>query len=129
MISHHYRAPASESWQHPSHAWGLLCTSARSQLTERFTPTLLWTIKNAKVLRHPLLSYQCNSPHPPGVSHLFSASPSSIRSKVCWLLTGEQEEGQVTKYFYRSLYLPSQGMFCELPADLELGTIQVRTES
>ena len=42
-----------------------------------------------------------------------------------WLLTGEQEEGQVTKYFYRSLYLSSQGMFCELPADLELGVIQV----
>ena len=31
----------------------------------------------------------------------------------------------MTKYFYRSLYLPSQGMFCELPADLELGSIQV----
>lgn len=44
---------------------------------------------------------------------------------MCWLLTGEQEEGQVTKYFYRSLYLPNQGMFCELPANLELGTIQV----
>lgn len=31
----------------------------------------------------------------------------------------------VTKYFYRSLYLPGKGMFCELPADLALGRIQV----
>ena len=39
---------------------------------------------------------------------------------------GEQEDGMVTKYFYRSLYLPGKGMFCELPADLALGHIQVR---
>ena len=32
----------------------------------------------------------------------------------------------MTKYFYRSLYLPGKGMFCELPADLALGRIQVR---
>lgn len=31
----------------------------------------------------------------------------------------------MTKYFYRSLYLPGQGMFRELPADLALGRIQV----
>ena len=71
----------------------------------------------------------CNSIHPPGVSHLFSASSSSMIREKCWLLTGEQEEGQVTKFFYRSLYLPSQGMFCELPANLELGTIQVGVHS
>ena len=122
-----HRAPASESWQHPNHAWGLLCTSARCQLTEKSHPAVDY--KDAKVLRHLLLSYLCNSTHPLGVSHLFSASPSSITREICWLLTGEQEEGQVTKFFYRSLYLPSQGMFCELPANLELGSIQVRTQS
>ena len=27
------------------------------------------------------------------------------------------------EYVYRSLYLPEQGMFCELPEDLQLGTL------
>ena len=51
---------------------------------------------------------------------------SGICSKGCHGLAGEQEDGMVTKYFYRSLYLPGKGMFCELPVDLALGRIQVR---
>ena len=51
---------------------------------------------------------------------------SGICSKGCHGHAGEQEDGMVTKYFYRSLYLPGKGMFCELPADLALGRIQVR---
>jgi len=30
---------------------------------------------------------------------------------------------QPLEYFYRSLYLPEQGMFCQLPADFDLGRI------
>ena len=40
---------------------------------------------------------------------------------------GAQEGGAVTAFFYRSLYLPHKGMFSELPADLSLGDIQVRS--
>ena len=40
---------------------------------------------------------------------------------------GAQEDGEVTAFFYRSLYLPHKGMFSELPADLSLGDIQVRS--
>ena len=69
--------------------------------------------------------FQCNRTHHLQTCHLLLACSASTKESVRWLLTGEQEEGQVTKYFYRSLYLPSQGMFCELPADLELGSVQV----
>ena len=64
-----------------------------------------------------------------GISPIHSKPNKHSKEMCAGALTGEQEEGQVTKCFYRSLYLPSQGMFCELPADLELGTIQVRTQS
>jgi len=30
--------------------------------------------------------------------------------------------GQPAQFIFRSLYLPEQGMFCQLPADLQLGT-------
>ena len=30
--------------------------------------------------------------------------------------------GGALEYIFRSLYLPEQGMFCQLPADLRLGT-------
>lgn len=30
--------------------------------------------------------------------------------------------GRAPEYVFRSLYLPEQGMFCQLPADLQLGT-------
>ena len=30
--------------------------------------------------------------------------------------------GRALEYVFRSLYLPEQGMFCQLPADLQLGT-------
>ena len=35
----------------------------------------------------------------------------------------------MTNFFFRSLYLPHRGMFCELPADLSLGQIQVTSNS
>lgn len=38
---------------------------------------------------------------------------------------GALEDGKVTRYFYQSLYLPHKGMFCEMPANLALGRIQV----
>ena len=33
-------------------------------------------------------------------------------------------EAKPLEYFYRTLYLPKQGMFCQLPADLQLGSLQ-----
>ncbi len=35
---------------------------------------------------------------------------------------GDKEEAdKPVEYFYRSFYLPHQGMFCQLPKDLQLG--------
>jgi hypothetical protein len=31
------------------------------------------------------------------------------------------EEKKVEEFFYRNIYLPKQGMFCQLPKDLFLG--------
>jgi len=36
---------------------------------------------------------------------------------------GAAAASQPLEYFYRSLYLPEQGMFCQLPADFNLGHI------
>ena len=36
--------------------------------------------------------------------------------------SGDAEDSErPVEYFYRSLYLPNQGMFCQLPKDLQLG--------
>ena len=35
-----------------------------------------------------------------------------------------KEQKKPLRYFWRSLYLPQQGMFCQAPADLQLGTLQ-----
>lgn len=35
-----------------------------------------------------------------------------------------KEQGTSQQYFWRSLYLPEQGMFCQAPANMQLGTIQ-----
>lgn len=45
--------------------------------------------------------------------------------------SAEQEEADApVEYFYRSLYLPHQGMFCQLPKDLQLGQrLEVRHHS
>ena len=37
--------------------------------------------------------------------------------------TAAAAASQPLEYFYRSLYLPEQGMFCQLPADFRLGHI------
>ena len=34
------------------------------------------------------------------------------------------KEGRELQHFWRSLYRPDQGMFCQAPADLQLGTLQ-----
>ena len=35
-----------------------------------------------------------------------------------------KEQGSPQRFFWRSLYLPEQGMFCQAPRDLQLGTRQ-----
>ena len=35
-----------------------------------------------------------------------------------------KEQGTPQRFFWRSLYLPEQGMFCQAPADMQLGTTQ-----
>ena len=35
-----------------------------------------------------------------------------------------KEQGTPQRFFWRSLYLPEQGMFCQAPKDLQLGTYQ-----
>lgn len=40
----------------------------------------------------------------------------------------KQVAGGQLEYIYRSQYLPEQGMFCRLPADLQLGTRLVEAE-
>ena len=35
-----------------------------------------------------------------------------------------KEQGTAQRFFWRSLYLPRQGMFCQAPQDLQLGTSQ-----
>lgn len=35
-----------------------------------------------------------------------------------------KEHGTPLRFFWRSLYLPEKGMFCQAPKDLQLGTRQ-----
>ena len=35
-----------------------------------------------------------------------------------------KEQGSPQRFFWRSLYLPQQGMFCQAPKDLQFGTRQ-----
>lgn len=34
-----------------------------------------------------------------------------------------KEQGTPQRFFWRSLYLPEQGMFCQAPADMQLGIL------
>lgn len=56
--------------------------------------------------------------------HSFGAAP---QYKKVGEAEAAAEKKSPVEYFYRSLYLPQQGMFCQLPKDLQLGQrLQVR---